>query len=57
MPQIQMETVLFVCFAIAVIFLIARLAISPAQVMLKLLLNSVLAVVLLCVVGILGETW
>ena len=57
MPQIQMETVLFVCFAIAVIFLIARLAVSPAQVVLKLLLNSVLAVVLLCVVGILGETW
>ena len=57
MPQIQMETVLFVCFSIAVIFLIARLAVSPAQVVLKLLLNSVLAVVLLCVVGILGETW
>ncbi len=57
MPQIQMETVLFVFFAVAVIFLIARLAISPAQVMLKLLLNSVLAVVLLCAVSIIGEAW
>ena len=47
MPQVQIETVLFVLFAVAVIFLIARLAISPAQVMLKLLLNSALAVVLL----------
>ena len=57
MPQIPMETVLFVFFAVAVIFLIARLAVSPAQVMLKLLLNSVLAVVLLCAVGIIGENW
>lgn len=57
MPQIQMETILFVFFAVAVIFLIARLAISPAQTMLKLLLNSALAVVILCFVGIVGETW
>ena len=57
MPQIQMETVLFVFFAVAVIFLIARLAVSPVQVMLKLLLNSVLAVVLLCAVSIIGEGW
>ncbi len=57
MPQIQMETILFVFFAVAVIFLIARLAISPAQAMLKLLLNSALAVVILCFAGIVGETW
>ena len=57
MPQIQMETVLFVFFAVAVIFLIARLAISPAQAMLKLLLNSTLAVVVLCFTGMIGEYW
>ncbi|MBR4944194.1 MAG: pro-sigmaK processing inhibitor BofA family protein [Peptococcaceae bacterium] len=57
MPQIQMETVLFVFFAVAVIFLIARLALSPAQVMLKLLLNSALAVVVLCFTGLIGEQW
>ncbi len=62
MPQIQpeaiqTETILFVFFAAAVIFLIAKLAVSPVQAMLKLLLNSALAVVILCFVGIIGETW
>ena len=57
MPQVQIETVLFVLFAVVVIFLIARLAISPAQVMLKLLLNSALAVVLLCAVSMIGDSW
>lgn len=57
MPQIQMEAVLFVFFAVAIIFLIARLALSPAKAMLKLLLNSVAAVVLLCFISILGEYW
>ena len=40
MPHIQMETVLFVFFAVALIFLIARLATAPVQMMLKLLMNS-----------------
>lgn len=57
MPKIPMETVLFVFFAIAVIFLIARVAIAPVQMMLKLLMNSVLAVVLLCFLRIVGESW
>lgn len=57
MPQIQMETILFVFFAVAIIFLIARLAVSPAKAMLKLLLNSVAAVVLLCFVSMIGEYW
>ena len=35
MPHIQMETVLFVFFAVALIFLIARLATAPVQMMLK----------------------
>lgn len=57
MPQIQIETVLFVFFAIALIFLIARLATAPAQVMIKLLLNSMLSVVLLCLISIVGKYW
>ena len=39
MTHIQMETVLFVFFAVALIFLIARLATAPVQMMLKLLFN------------------
>ena len=54
MTHIQMETVLFVFFAVALIFLIARLATAPVQMMLKLLLNSV---VILCFISIVGEYW
>ena len=57
MPQIQMETVLFVLFAIALIFFIARLATSPVQMMLKLLMNSLISVVLLCFISMIGEYW
>ena len=57
MPHIQMETVLFVFFAVALIFLIARLATAPVQMMLKLLMNSVLAVVSLCFISMIGEYW
>ncbi len=57
MPHIQMETVLFVFFAVALIFLIARLATAPVQMMLKLLMNSVLAVVILCFISMIGEYW
>ncbi len=57
MPHIQMETVLFVFFAVALIFLIARLATAPVQMMLKLLMNSVLSVVILCLISIIGEYW
>lgn len=57
MPHIQMETVLFVFFAVALVFLIARLATAPVQMMLKLLMNSVLAVVILCFISMIGEYW
>lgn len=57
MPHIQMETVLFVFFAVALIFLIARLATAPVQMMLKLLMNSVLAVLILCFISMIGECW
>ena len=57
MPQVQMETVLFVFFAVALIFFIARLATSPVQMMLKLLMNSLLSVVLLCFISMIGEYW
>lgn len=57
MPQIQMETVVFVLFAVAIIFLIARLAAAPAQMMLKLLMNSLMAVVMLCFISLLGDSW
>jgi len=57
MPHIQTETVLFVFFAIALILLIARLATAPVQMLLKLLLNSVLSVVILCMISIVGEYW
>lgn len=55
MPHIQMDTVLFVFFAIALIFLIARLATAPMQVMVKLLMNSMLSVVILCFISMIGE--
>ena len=54
MPHIQMDTVLFVFFAIALIFLIARLATAPMQVMVKLLMNSMLSVVILCFISMIG---
>ena len=48
----------FIClFAVALIFLIARLATAPVQMMLKLLMNSVLSVVILCFISIIGEYW
>ena len=53
MPHIQMDTVLFVFFAIALIFLIARLATAPMQVMVKLLMNSMLS----CFISMIGEYW
>ena len=49
--------ILFVLFSIAVILLLARLATAPMQMMLKLITNSVLAVLLLCFVGLIGEQW
>lgn len=57
MPHIQMDSVLFVFFAIALIFLIARLATAPMQVMVKLLMNSMLSVVILCFISMIGEYW
>ena len=54
LPQ---ESILFVLFAIIVILLIARLATAPVQAMLKLLVNSVVAVILLCFISIIGEYW
>lgn len=57
MPIMPQDSFIFVLFAIIVIVLIARLATSPVQAMLKLLINSVAAVILLCFIGMLGEYW
>lgn len=54
MPQ---GNILFVCFSIIVIVLIARLANAPVQAMVKLLVNSMAAVILLCLVSMVGEYW
>ncbi len=51
------DSILFVCFAIVVIILIARLATAPMQAMFKLLMNSVAAVIILCAVSMIGEYW
>lgn len=57
MQNLPQESIIFVAFAIVVIILIARLATAPVQAMLKLLINSVVAVVLLCFIGMIGEYW
>ena len=57
MQDMVQESILFVLFAIAVIFLIARLATAPVQMMLKLLMNSMFAVILLCFISMIGEMW
>ena len=57
MPVVPHDNLIFIVFAIVVILLIARLATAPVQAMLKLLINSVAAVVLLCFVGMIGEYW
>ena len=57
MPVVPHDNLIFIAFAIVVILLIARLATAPVQAMLKLLINSVAAVVLLCFVGMIGEYW
>ena len=55
MHLLPQEGLLFVTFAIIVILLIARLATSPIQAMVKLLVNSTAAVMLLCLISIVGE--
>ncbi len=55
--QTLQESALFVCFAICIIIFIARLATAPMQAMCKLLMNSVVAVMLLCAVSMIGEYW
>lgn len=57
MPVVPHDNLIFIVFAIMVILLIARLATAPVQAMLKLLINSVAAVVLLCFAGMIGEYW
>ena len=57
MPVVPHDNLIFIVFAIVVILLIARLATAPVQAMLKLLLNSVVAVILLCFIGMIGEYW
>lgn len=57
MPIIPQEHILFVFFAIVVILLIARLATAPVQAMLKLLINSMVAVMLLCFISMIGQYW
>ena len=57
MDLLPQESILFVLFAIVVILLIARLATAPVQAMLKLLVNSLAAVILLCLISIVGEYW
>ena len=51
------DSVIFVCFAILVIICIARLATAPMQAMFKLLLNSMVAVMILCAISMIGEYW
>lgn len=55
MPIIPQEHILFVFFAIIVIILIAKLATAPVQTMLKLLINSLSAVILLCLISMIGQ--
>ena len=57
MHLLPQEGILFVAFAIIVILLIAKLATSPIQAMVKLLVNSMAAVMLLCFISIVGEYW
>lgn len=57
MPIITQEHILFVFFAIIVIVLIAKLATAPVQAMLKLLINSMAAVILLCFISMIGQYW
>ena len=54
MHLLPQEGILFVAFAIIVILLIAKLATSPIQAMVKLLVNSMAAVMLLCFISIVG---
>ncbi|MBR6755874.1 MAG: pro-sigmaK processing inhibitor BofA family protein [Peptococcaceae bacterium] len=49
------QLIALLVFSAFVIFLLAKLFASPLQSMLKLMLNSVIAVVLLCFAGIIGE--
>ena len=57
MASMLQESVIFVGVAIVVILMIARLATAPVQAMLKLLINSVAAVLLLCMAGMIGRCW
>lgn len=51
----SIQIVAFVVFSVFIAAVIARLLSSPMQSMLKLMINSVVAVVLLCFAGIIGE--
>ena len=57
MHLLPQEGILVVAVAITVILLIAILATSPIQAMVKLLVNSMAAVMLLCFISIVGEYW
>ena len=57
MSLLPQESIWFLLFAIVVILLIAKLATAPVQAMLKLLVNSTAAVMLLCFISIIGEYW
>ncbi len=57
MSLLPQESIWFLLFAIVVILLIAKLATAPVQAMLKLLVNSTAAVMLLCFISIVGEYW
>lgn len=57
MVQTSIQMIAFVVFSLFVVYLLARLVYSPMQTMLKLMVNSVAAVVLLCFAGIIGDYW
>lgn len=49
------QAIALLIFSAFIIFLLAKLFTSPMQSMLKLMINSVVAVIMLCFAGIIGE--
>lgn len=57
MLHVSAQSVAFILFSLFIIYLIARLATAPVQAMIKLIVNSMAAVVLLCMISIVGDWW
>ena len=57
MLSMGFNIIIFALLALFLVYLLVRLASSPVRWLMKLAVNSIIAIVLLCILSIVGDMW